>query len=189
MGLLWILLDFTLLDKTHIHNSPQDNPFFGLGSESGCRGKTPLGFSEEFLSLLESWGTPKCFWRHKKGSYGHTLEMISTISQFLSWEPLVFDKTRNVKPFYLFLNQQVLALYISPKFCLKTEQFLFLTHLSLYIIICNSFKEPTGTLSILPANLLTKIYEFIRYFFIFHVTTSDNVAKRPVSTSEELPFL
>lgn len=119
-----------------------------------------------FVSF-RSLSTLKSFWRHKKGSYGHTLEMISTISQFLSWEPLAFDKTRNVKPFYLFLNQQVLALYISSKFCLKTEQFLFLTHLSLYIIICNFFKEPTGTLSILPANLLTKIYEFIRYFFYF----------------------
>lgn len=51
------------------------------------------------------------------------------------------------------------------------------------------FKELTGTLSILPGNLLTKIYKFIRDIFSFHVTTGDSVAKSSISTSEELYFL
>lgn len=49
------------------------------------------------------------------------------------------------------------------------------------------FKEPTGTLSILPGNLLTKIYKFIRHMCSFHVTAGDSVAERSMSTLEECP--
>lgn len=50
--------------------------------------------------------------------------MIFNLSQLITLQAFAFEKARNVKPFYLLLNQQVLALYFS-KFCLKTEQFFF----------------------------------------------------------------
>jgi hypothetical protein len=57
VGFLWVLLSFTLLNRTRMYNSLQVRPFFGWNLELVCFGITPLEFSDAFWTVLKTpWG-------------------------------------------------------------------------------------------------------------------------------------